>query len=76
MLDGQRLKGRWHLVRMRPRPHEKNEQWLLIKSDHEFGRAPGEPEITDEETTSVLSGRTKLAAAGEGDHTRGSRTWR
>ena len=28
-LDGERLKGRWHLVRMRPRPHEKKEQWLL-----------------------------------------------
>ena len=38
-LDGQRLKGRWHLVRMRPRPHEKKEQWLLIKSDDAFARA-------------------------------------
>jgi len=66
-LDGQRLKGRWHLVRMRPRPHEKKEQWLLIKSDDEFARAPAEPEITDEEITSVLSGLTndELAAAGE-----------
>ena len=66
-LDGQRLKGRWHLVRMRPRPHEKKEQWLLIKGDDEFARAPSEPEITDEETTSILSGRTndELAATGE-----------
>ena len=66
-LDGQRLKGRWHLVRMRPRPHEKKEQWLLIKGDDEFARAPAEPEITEEETTSILSGRTndELAAAGE-----------
>src|SRR5215218_3829210 len=66
-LDGQRLKGRWHLVRMRPRPHQKKEQWLLIKSDDAFARAPSEPEITDEETTSILSGRTndELAAAGE-----------
>ena len=39
-LDGQRLKGRWHLVRMRPRPHEKKEQWLLIKGDDAFARAP------------------------------------
>jgi len=66
-LDGQRLKGRWHLVRMRPRPHEKKEQWLLIKGDDEFARAPGVPEITEEEATSILSGRTndELAAAGE-----------
>src|SRR5262249_16005020 len=26
-LDGSRLKGHWHLVRMRPRPGEKKEQW-------------------------------------------------
>ena len=51
-LDGTRLKGRWHLVRMRPRCGEKTEPWLLIKSEDEFARHPGEPEITDEETTS------------------------
>jgi bifunctional non-homologous end joining protein LigD len=66
-LDGNRLKGRWHLVRMRPRPGEKKENWLLIKSDDEFARHAGEPDITDEETTSTLSGRTteELAALGE-----------
>src|ERR671913_426485 len=66
-LDGQRLKGRWHLVRMRPRPREKKEQWLLIKGDDEFARPPTAPEITDEETTSVLSGLTndELASVGE-----------
>ena len=37
-LDGERLKGRWHLVRMRPRPREKKEQWLLLKGDDEFAR--------------------------------------
>ena len=31
-LDGERLKGRWHLVRMRPRPGEKKQQWLLFKA--------------------------------------------
>ena len=66
-LDGQRLKGRWHLVRMRPRPLEKKEQWLLIKGDDEFARAPAEPEITDEETTSILSGRTNDELAAEGE---------
>ncbi len=64
---GDRLKGRWHLVRMRPRRGEKTEPWLLIKADDEFARQAGEPDITDEETTSFLSGRTtdELAAAGE-----------
>ena len=45
-LDGERLQGRWHLVRMRRRPREKKEQWLLLKADDEFARAPGDPEIT------------------------------
>ena len=66
-LDGQRLKGRWHLVRTRPKPREKKEQWLLLKADDEYARPAGSPEITDEEDTSLLSGRTndELAAGGE-----------
>ena len=66
VLEGERLKGRWHLVRMRPRPREKKEQWLLLKADDEFARGAADAEITDEEITSVLSGRTndELAAAG------------
>src|SRR6202163_2727193 len=66
-LDGARLKGRWHLVRIRPRAGEKTEPWLLIKSEDEFSRGAGEPEITDQETTSQISGRTneELAAKGE-----------
>ena len=65
-LEGSRLKGRWHLVRMRPKPGEKTEPWLLIKSEDEFARQPGDPEITDEEMTSYLSGRTnaELTEAG------------
>jgi bifunctional non-homologous end joining protein LigD len=66
-LEGSRLKGRWHLVRMRPKPGEKTEPWLLIKSDDEFARRPGDPEITEEEQTSYLSGLTnaELAAAAD-----------
>src|SRR5262249_28273100 len=66
-LDGALLKGRWHLVRMRPRSGEKIEPWLLIKSDDEFARQVGDQDITEEEMTSQLSGRTneELAATGE-----------
>jgi bifunctional non-homologous end joining protein LigD len=66
-LEGARLKGRWHLVRMRPRAGEKTESWLLMKSEDEFARPPGAPEITDEETTSQLSGRTTEELAAEGE---------
>jgi len=64
-LDGHRLKGKWHLVRLRRKPGEKTEPWLLIKSDDAFARAPGAPEITDE-ATSYLSGRTSDEIAAEG----------
>lgn len=66
-LEGRRLKGRWHLVRTRPKPRETKEQWLLLKSDDAAARRAGEPEIVDEDATSVLSGRTieELACEGE-----------
>ena len=66
-LEGTRLKGLWHLVRIKPRKGEKTEPWLLMKAEDEFARQPGEGEITEQETTSYLSGRTnaQLAAAGE-----------
>jgi len=66
-LGGSRLKGRWHLVRIRPRPGEKTEPWLLMKSEDEFARHAGAAEITDEETTSYLSGRTNAQLAAEGE---------
>ena len=49
-----------------PRPREKKEQWLLIKGDDEYARKADDPEIVEEETTSILSGRTndELAASG------------
>ena len=37
-LEGERLKGKWHLVRTRGKPGQKNEQWLLLKSDDEAAR--------------------------------------
>jgi bifunctional non-homologous end joining protein LigD len=64
-LEGTRLKGRWHLVRIRPRAGEKTEPWLLIKSEDEFSRRVGEAEITDQETTSQISGRTNEELAAE-----------
>ncbi len=66
-LDGARLNGRWHLVRMRQRPGEKKEQWLLFKAHDEYARDASGPAIVEEATTSVLTGRDieKVAAEGE-----------
>jgi bifunctional non-homologous end joining protein LigD len=57
-LDGEKLHGRWHLVRMHRRPGEKRDNWLLIKSEDEFARAPGDPDILEEKAKSVVSKRT------------------
>jgi bifunctional non-homologous end joining protein LigD len=66
-LAGQRLKGRWHLVRMRRRPSDSKDQWLLIKGSDEYARHPGDPEIVEEEHTSVLTKRTNVDLAESGD---------
>ncbi len=65
-LDGEKLSGRWHLVRMPRRRGEKRDNWLLIKSDDEAARGPNDPDIVEEKPKSVVSGRTleKIAAAG------------
>ena len=57
-LDGEKLHGRWHLVRMRRRPGERNEQWLLIKSDDEWARPEDAPDLLEEAPLSVATGRS------------------
>jgi bifunctional non-homologous end joining protein LigD len=57
-LEGARLRGRWHLVRMARRPREKTDNWLLIKVDDAHARAPDAADILAAEPTSLLTGRT------------------
>ena len=56
-LHGEKLNGRWHLVRMKRRAREKRDNWLLIKSEDGFAAAEGAPDIVDERPDSVLTGR-------------------
>ncbi|MDQ6432605.1 DNA ligase D [Mesorhizobium sp. LHD-90] len=55
-LKGNKLNGEWHLVRLKPRPGEKKDNWLLIKSNDAFAR-PGE-DILQDAPQSVVTGRT------------------
>jgi bifunctional non-homologous end joining protein LigD len=64
-LHGQKLKGRWHLVRMRGKPSEKRENWLLIKGEDEFARSPDDPDILERQPQSVKTGRTIDELEGE-----------
>lgn len=55
-LVGEKMRGRWHLVRTRGYLRQNRESWLLIKgNDEEAGRADA---LTEEEPLSVASGRT------------------
>ncbi len=61
-LDGERLKGEWTLVRMKPRAREKRENWLMIKH-REDGFVPPRGDVLNKFTKSVASGRTMLQIA-------------
>src|SRR5665213_974181 len=57
-LDGEKLHGLWHLVRMHKRRGEKRNNWLLIKSEDEAARKPRDKDILGEAPLSVKTGRT------------------
>jgi bifunctional non-homologous end joining protein LigD len=57
-LEGEKLRGRWHLVRMNRRAGESKEPWLLIKARDEEAREVNDPDILEQEPLSVVSGRS------------------
>src|SRR5262249_53910338 len=57
-LEGVKLHGRWHLVRMTRRPGESKDPWLLIKARDESARESDDPDILEEKPLSVVSGRS------------------
>ncbi|KTE74765.1 DNA ligase D [Sphingopyxis sp. A083] len=64
-LDGERMKGEWLLVRMKPRAGEKRENWLLRKIDDAY--AGGSDDLTGRYLTSVLTDRAMAEIAGDED---------
>ncbi len=64
-IAGEKLGGRWHLVRMHGKPGEKRENWLLIKGEDEFARPEGADDILEERPESVKTGREIAEVAGE-----------
>ena len=66
-LNGQKLHGRWHLVRMRGRDNDRHENWLLIKAKDDEARGPRDPDILQQESRSAATGRSiEEIAAGKG----------
>jgi bifunctional non-homologous end joining protein LigD len=55
ILAGERLKGEFHLVKIKPREGERGDPWLLFKSKDAFA---GTDDPVANAVTSVISGRT------------------
>ena len=64
-LKGEKLTGRWHLIRMRGKPKEKRENWLLIKGEDASARDEAAQDILVERPESVKTGRTIEEVAGK-----------
>ena len=56
VLDGERMKGEWLLIRLKPRGRETRENWLLRKIDD--AHAGGADTLVETALTSVDTGRT------------------
>ncbi|WP_375197876.1 DNA ligase D [Sphingobium sp.] len=63
ILHGQRMKGEWLLIRLKPRGNEKRENWLLRKIEDAY--AGSGDSLVARELTSVRSGRTMSEIAGD-----------
>ncbi|NUP11501.1 MAG: ATP-dependent DNA ligase [Polyangiaceae bacterium] len=70
-LEGERLRGRFHLVRTRRKPGDKSESWLLFKGkDAAAATAKSKKEPIETEKTSVVTGRSMEEIASDR-----KRTW-
>ena len=66
-LHGEKLRGRWHLVRLRARTGDRHDNWLLIKGKDEEARDARQPDILKEKPLSATTGRSiEEIAAGKG----------
>jgi bifunctional non-homologous end joining protein LigD len=56
-LEGSKLKGRWHLVRMKKRGRETRTNWLLIKREDDMARPGNGDALLNDQPRSVKSGK-------------------
>ncbi len=63
-LDGEKLHGRWHLVRMQRRSDDRHDNWLLIKGKDAEARSGRGADILAAQPLSAASGRTMEEIAG------------
>ena len=70
-MHGEKMRGRWNLVRINARKDERQEPWLLIKETDDEARPASDYDVTEALPDSVLAGvakdtpRKKSAATGK-----------
>jgi bifunctional non-homologous end joining protein LigD len=65
-LEGDRMKGEWVMFRLKPKPGEKAEPWMLKKVTDDYADPEDGDALVDNCVTSVTTGRTMAEiAAGE-----------
>ncbi len=62
-LEGERMKGEWVMFRLKPKPGEKAEPWMLKKVTDDFADPDDGDALVDECVTSVTTGRTMAEIA-------------
>jgi bifunctional non-homologous end joining protein LigD len=69
ILHGEKMKGKWALIRMGGKAaNERKPNWLLIKEHDEFERGESNPTVTEEEPNSAVTGRSLEEIAKSEDH--------
>ena len=62
-LEGDRMKGEWVMFRLKPKPGEKAEPWMLKKVTDDFADPADGDALVDNCVTSVTTGRTMAEIA-------------
>jgi bifunctional non-homologous end joining protein LigD len=82
ILHGEKLEGKWALIRMGGKAaNERKPNWLLIKEHDDFERKGDDPAITEEAPNSAITGRSMEEIASNSDHvwnskeTASGKTW-
>ncbi|GLR48161.1 DNA ligase D [Sphingomonas astaxanthinifaciens] len=66
-LEGERMKGEWVMFRMKPKPGEKGEAWMLKKVTDDFARPDAGEALVEKGLTSVASDRSMAEIAAGAD---------
>ncbi|MFL6768517.1 MAG: DNA ligase D [Sphingomicrobium sp.] len=72
-LEGERMKGEWVMFRLKPRPGERQEPWMLKKVDDEFAKPEEGDALVEHCVTSVSTDRSMAEIAAGTDVWRSNR---